>query len=95
MSAILNWIAWYVADRLAERVPLLGVAQRLVDAALGQPGGQRGDRHPALVEGLQELGEAPAALRRAGCRRHPDVVEGQLVGVRGAPADLGVARAAR
>ena len=45
---------------MAERLPLAGVAHALVDAALGQADRQRGDRHPALVQDLEELGVAPA-----------------------------------
>ena len=81
-----------VADRLAEGVALLRVLDRLVDAALGEADGQGGDGDPALVEDPQELGEAPAPLAEQVRRRHPAVVEGQLVGVRGGPADLGVGR---
>ena len=93
MSAILNWIAWNAPIGLPERLALLGVPHRLVHAALGQPGGQRGDRDPALVEGLQELGEARGRARRAGWpagTRTSSKLE--LVGVRRAPADLGVSR---
>src|SRR5581483_1241048 len=81
-----------VPDRVAERLPFLRVPQRLVHAALGQPGGQRGDRDAALVEYRQELGVAAAALADEVLRGYPHVVEGQLAGVRGAPADLGVLR---
>jgi len=38
------------ADGVAERLPLAGVAQALVHAALGQPDGHRRERDAALVQ---------------------------------------------
>ena len=89
---MVNWIAWCSPSAAAERLALPGVPDALVHAALGQPGGQRRDRHPALVQDLQELGVAPAALAEQVLGRHPAAGEGELAGIRGAPADLGVLR---
>ena len=46
-------------------------AHRLVDAALGQPGGQRRDRDPALVEDAAGTGRSRGPARRAGSRPAP------------------------
>src|SRR5580700_11571550 len=75
---------------VAERLALAGVPDALVHAALGQAGGQRGDRHPARIEDLQELGVAPAALAEQVLRGDAAVREGQLARVGGEPSDLGV-----
>src|SRR5580700_560619 len=77
----------------AERLALPGVGDAFVHATLRQPGGQRRDRHPALVQDLQELGVAPAALTEQVLGRDAAAAEGQLPGVGGAPAHLGVLRA--
>ena len=69
----MNWIAWLVPIGRAERLALVGVVDRLVHAALRQPGGQRGDRDPALVEDRQELRVAAAALPHQVAGGHPDV----------------------
>ena len=90
MSAILNWIAWLDADRPAERLPLLRVLHRLVDAALRQPDAERRDRDAPLVEDRQELRVAAAPLAEQVLGRHAAVGERQLAGVGGVPADLGV-----
>ena len=42
--------ALVVDDRLAERLALLGVGDRVVERALGEPGGDGGDAEPAGVE---------------------------------------------
>ena len=54
---------------LTERLALAWRTQRLVDAALGGPDRERGDRDAALVEDLQEAGVATAPLDRAGSPR--------------------------
>ena len=61
MSAMANWIAWCCSDGWPNASRCLAYADALVHAALSQAGGQRGDRHPALVQDPQELGVAPAA----------------------------------
>jgi hypothetical protein len=79
-----------LADLVAERLPLVHVAQALVDAALGQPDRQGGDRDPPLVEDAQELGVAPATLAeqvRSGTRQSS---KDSSLGVRRQPADLRV-----
>ena len=48
-------------DRLAERAALLGVGERLVERALGEPDAHRGHADAADVEDVQELLEAGAA----------------------------------
>ena len=78
------------ADRRAERLAFLRVAHRLVDAGLREADGERADRDAALVEGGQELRVAAAALAEHVGRRHPAVLEDELAGVGGVPADLGV-----
>ena len=54
------------ADRTAERLPLQGVVPGQVPAGADAAQGQRGDRHPAVVEDGQELGVALARAPRAG-----------------------------
>ena len=61
MSANLAWIAWNLRDRLAERLALLGVLQRLVQRALRQADAHRRDADAADVQDVQELLEAVAA----------------------------------
>src|SRR3712207_7730459 len=56
---------------------------RSVHAALGGPHRERGDGDGALVEDPQEVGVAAAALAEQVLLGHPDVVEGQRVGVAG------------
>ena len=63
-------------DRAAERLALLRVRDRQVEAALDQPDGERGDRDPAVVEGGEELREALPALAEevsAGTRQPSNV----------------------
>ena len=50
-----------LGDRLAERAPLLGVGERLVERALREADAHRRDADPPDVEHLQELLEAAAA----------------------------------
>ena len=57
-----------------------------------QPDRQRRDRDAPLVEDLEELGEAPAALPEQVGLGHPGVDEGEPVGVRRVPAHLPVRR---
>ena len=47
---------------MAERLALRHLPQAFGHAARREAGGQGGDRHPPLVQYLQELGVAPAAL---------------------------------
>ena len=49
-------------ERLAEHGALLRVVDRLLEASLRRAGRERGDRDAALVEDVQEVGEAAAAL---------------------------------
>ncbi len=90
MSAILNWIAWYAPMVRPNAARSLAYLTRLVHARLRQPGAQRRDRDPALVQDGQEVGVAAAALAEQVRRRHAAVGERQLAGVGGVPADLGV-----
>ena len=78
------------ADRLAERLPLVRVPQRLVHAALRQPDAEGGDGDAALVQDREELRVAPAALAEQVLGGDPAVGEGELTGVGGVPAHLGV-----
>jgi alkylation response protein AidB-like acyl-CoA dehydrogenase len=50
------------ADRTSERSSLLGVGDRLINAALGEADAERRERDPALVEDPQELRISAAAL---------------------------------
>jgi hypothetical protein len=59
----------------AERLTLLGVAHRVVDAALRRADREGRDGDPALVEDPQEVGVAAAALAEQVLRGHPHVVE--------------------
>ena len=76
----------------AERLALLGVLHALVDAALGDAGGDGGDGDAALVQDRQEVGVAAAALAEQVLLRDADVGEGERVRVGGVPADLVVRR---
>ena len=76
--------------RPTEGLPLRPVAERLVDAALGETHGDGGDADPSLVEHLEELGIAAALGAEEVLGGDPAVREGDLVGVGGQPADLGV-----
>ncbi len=64
----------------------------MVEARLGHPDGQGGDRDPAVVEDGQELAEPLAALAEEMVGRHPAVLEHQPVGVRSVPTHLPVGR---
>src|SRR5262249_49741626 len=74
----------------AEGLALLGIPYALVHAALGQAGGQRGDRHPALIQDLEELRVAAASFAQEICRRNPASGERKLPRVGRAPPDFGI-----
>ena len=54
----------------------------------GQPDGEGRDGDAPFVQGLQEVGVAPAAYAEQVVLGHDDVGVGDLVGVRSVPADL-------
>ena len=49
-------------DRLAERLALLGVGERVVEGRLGDADRAGGDLHPAELQAGHELGEAAPLL---------------------------------
>ena len=67
-------------------------APRSIDQYLKQLRESLAGADAALIQDRQELRVAAALLADQILRGHPHVVEGQLAGVRGAPADLGVLR---
>src|SRR5581483_11324619 len=68
-----------LADRAPERVPLLGVRQRLVDRRLGSPDVAAADEHPFELEAREH--ELPTVVERPDevGPGHLDIVEEQLV----------------
>jgi hypothetical protein len=79
-----------LADLVAERLPLVDVAQALVDATLGQPHREGGDGDPPFVENAEELGVAPPHLAQQVRFGHPAIAKRQLSGVRRQPSHLRV-----
>ena len=73
-------------------MPRLRVLGGELEAGLGQADGERRDGDPAVVQGLEELAEAPAARAQQVLLRHPAAGEGQAVGVGRVPAELVVGR---
>ena len=55
MSASLPWIDWNFEIALAERAPLLGVGERLVERALREAEAHRRDADAPDLEHVQEL----------------------------------------
>jgi hypothetical protein len=80
------------ADRPAERLALVRVPQRVLEAGLDEAGRERGDRDAAVVERGEELGEPAAALAEQVLLRDAAVLERQGMGVGGVPAELVVRR---
>src|SRR6185312_14697252 len=78
-------------DRLAERLALLGVADRLLERPCGDPDGARGDVHAAELDAAHEVGEACVlagfAAENAGSR-DTQTVERQLDGLDALVAEL-------
>ncbi len=77
-------------DRGAEGGSLLGVGGRLLQRSLGEADRHCGDADPAPVEGGQEDTSPLAKRSQQGLVGHAAVVEDQLSGVRGVPAQLAV-----
>ena len=73
-----------VADRLPELLALLGVAECVVERALGDADGLSGDRDPGVVERAHRGLEAGALVADHPIGRQADVVEVHLAG-RGCP----------
>ena len=67
-------------DRLAELLALLGVAERVVERALGDADGLGGDGDPGVVEGPHRGLEAGALRADHPVGGDPDVVEVDLAG---------------
>ena len=88
MSASRNCRPWKSAIVLAELLPLLGVGQRVVERALGDPDRLRGDGDPGVVEGAHRGLEPGALLTDHPIGRDPDVVEVDLAGGRALDAEL-------
>ena len=84
-----------LADLLAERLALVGVARRGVEAGLGEPDGAGRDGEPALVDGAHRDEEALALLADPVLLGHEHVVEVDQPGVAGPDAELAVERAGR
>ena len=90
MSASLRLDRLELRDRLAERLALLRVRQRLVQRALREADAHRRDADAPDVEDVQELLEAVAARAEQVLLRHPAVLERQRPRVRRVPAHLAV-----
>ena len=77
-------------DRLAERLPLLGVAQRVLERGPADAERAAGDLDPADLEAAHHLRE-PLALGPAEqrCPRDMEVVEDQLAALDALVAELG------
>ena len=84
------WIAWNFEIALAERAPLLGVGERLVERALREAEAHRRDADAADREHVQELREAVAARAEQALLGDAAVVEGQRPRVGGVPAHLAI-----
>ena len=76
------------SDGATEHIAALGVAHRLVEAALGRSGAQRGESDASLVEGLHEVCEPAATLAEQVGLWHAHVVEEQRMRIGGMPTDL-------
>ena len=81
-----------LADLLAERLALVGVPDRRVEARLGEADGARGNRVPPLVDGAHRDQEALALLADPVLDRDADVLEVDEAGVAGADPQLAVER---
>ncbi len=64
-----NWIAWFVGERLAERLAHLGVLDRLVDAELRRAEARRRLADPVLVEEVLDDTAARGPHHRRSRRR--------------------------
>jgi hypothetical protein len=93
MSASVNWVFLEVGDRRAELLALLGVGDRLVEAALRAAQRAGADVEPAAVEAHHRDAEAFALAADAVGDRHPDLVEIDLGGRLRMPAELLLLRA--
>ena len=90
MSASLTWIVWNFEIGLAERAPLLGVGERLVERALREAEPHRRDADAPDLEHLQELREAAPRGAEQAVLGHAAVGERQRARVGGVPAHLAV-----
>ena len=76
------------ADRLAERLALLRVAQRRFVGPLREPDRQRGDANPPGIQDLHRVDEALSLLAKQLIGGNAAVVEEHLAGVARAHAEL-------
>ena len=88
MSAIMSCTNWYLPIALAERVALVGVRGRGLEAGADHADGAGGDGEPALVERVHGDLEALALLADAVLGRDLHVGEEQLAGRTGPDAEL-------
>src|SRR6185503_5342670 len=79
-----------MADLLAERLALVGVADRRVHTGLGEADRSRGDGVPALVDRAHRDEEAVALLADPMLLRDHHVVEVDQAGIAGPDAELAV-----
>jgi hypothetical protein len=93
MSASVNWVFWKSAIGCAELLALLGVFDRLVEAALRAAERAGADVEPAAVEPHHRDAEALALGADAILDRHADIVEIHLRGRLRMPAELALLRA--
>ena len=77
-----------MSDGATERLALLGVLDRLVDAALGGTDAQRGDGDAAFVEDAQEVRVAAAALTEQILFGDTNIGERERMGVGCVPTDF-------
>lgn len=77
-----------LADRLAERLAVAAVLDRVVEHALHRGSGDDGDREALLRQVLHQVDEAHALLAEEVGRRDADIVEAELRRVLGVEADL-------
>ena len=89
----MNWVVWKSAIALAELLALLGVVDRLVEAALRAAERAGADVEAAAVEAHHRDAEAFALAADAVGDRHPDLVEIDLRGRLRMPAELLLLRA--
>ena len=93
MSASMNWVFWKSAIGCAELLALLGVGDRLVEAALGAAEAAGADVEAAAVEAHHRDPEALALAADEILGRHADLVEIDLGGRLRMPAELLLLRA--